>query len=170
MCKRMLNWNKNEMYHGLMLLSRSKNPWATWSFPPSAAQNLMNILQTRDGLSAQSQSSPVGGPVGCSYNSHGSSMQESPSEREPQTHTRHLSLLTPLKVGFAAVTFCVSLSALLVATADYLSTLSMSSTSLGSDSELTGMDGTLWGSAGELRRADSKGTLFKVCPPEFPTA
>ncbi|CAG07823.1 unnamed protein product, partial [Tetraodon nigroviridis] len=90
------------------------------------AENLMNILQSRDGLSGQSQSSPVGGPVGCSYNSHGSSIQESPSEP------------------------------------DYLSTLSMSSTSLGSDSELTGMDSTLWSSAGELRRADSKGTLFKV--------
>lgn len=38
----------------------------------------------------------------------------------------------------------------------------MSSTSLGSDSELTGMDGTLWSSAVELRRVDSKGTLFKV--------
>lgn len=58
----------------------------------------------------------------------------------------------------------LSLSAFLVATADYLSTLSMSSTSLGSDSELTGMDSTLWSSAGELRRVDSKGTLFKVRP------
>ncbi|XP_056888006.1 rho guanine nucleotide exchange factor 28-like isoform X3 [Takifugu flavidus] len=90
------------------------------------AENLMNILQARDSLSGQSQSSPVGGPVGCSYNSHGSSIQESPSEP------------------------------------DYLSTLSMSSTSLGSDSELTGMDSTLWSSAIELRRVDGKGTLFKV--------
>lgn len=135
-------------------------------FPPSAAQNLMNILQTRDGLSAQSQSSPVGGPVGCSYNSHGSSVQESPSEREPQTHTQSP---TPAKSQLHRRDVSMSLSALLVATADYLSTLSMSSTSLGSDSELTGMDGTLWGSAGELRRADSKGTLFKVRPLEFPT-
>lgn len=50
----------------------------------------------------------------------------------------------------------------LVATADYLSTLSMSSTSLGSDSDLTGMDSTLWSSAIELRRVESKGMLFKV--------
>uniref|UniRef100_H3DD59 Rho guanine nucleotide exchange factor (GEF) 28a n=1 Tax=Tetraodon nigroviridis TaxID=99883 RepID=H3DD59_TETNG len=57
---------------------------AKLGFSPSAAENLMNILQSRDGLSGQSQSSPVGGPVGCSYNSHGSSIQESPSEREPQ--------------------------------------------------------------------------------------
>lgn len=52
----------------------------------------------------------------------------------------------------------------LVGTADYLSTLSMSSTSLGSDSDLTGMDSTLWSSAVELRRVDSKGTLLKVHP------
>lgn len=129
----------------------------------------MNILQTRDGLSAQSQSSPVGGPVGCSYNSHGSSVQESPSEREPQTHARSPTF-DPAKSRLRRRDVSLSLSALLVATADYLSTLSMSSTSLGSDSELTGMDGTLWGSAGELRRADSKGTLFKVRPMEFPTA
>ncbi|XP_070760322.1 rho guanine nucleotide exchange factor 28-like [Enoplosus armatus] len=90
------------------------------------AENLITILQTRDGLSVQSQSSPVRAPEGCSYNSHGSSIQESPSEP------------------------------------DYLSTLSLSSTSLGSDSELTGLDSVLWSSAVELRRGDTKGTLLKV--------
>lgn len=49
-----------------------------------------------------------------------------------------------------------------VAAADYLSTLSMSSTSLGSDSELTGMDSALWCSAAELKRGDAKGMLLKV--------
>ncbi|XP_042277469.1 rho guanine nucleotide exchange factor 28-like isoform X2 [Thunnus maccoyii] len=90
------------------------------------AENLITILQARDGLSVQSQSSPFQGPECCSYNSHGSSIQESPSEP------------------------------------DYLSTLSMSSTSLGSDSELTGLDGVLWSSAVELRRGDTKETMLKV--------
>ncbi|XP_069379579.1 rho guanine nucleotide exchange factor 28-like isoform X4 [Paralichthys olivaceus] len=90
------------------------------------AENLVNILQTRDGVSVRTQSSPVRGPECCSYNSHGSSIQESPSEP------------------------------------DYLSTLSMSSTSLGSDTELTGLDGVLWSSAVELRRGDNKGTMLKV--------
>nr|XP_046243952.1 rho guanine nucleotide exchange factor 28-like isoform X2 [Scatophagus argus] len=90
------------------------------------AENLITILQASDGLCGQSQSSPVRGPEGRSYNSHGSSIQESPSEP------------------------------------DYLSTLSLSSASLGSDSELTGQDGVLWSSAVELRRGDTKGMLFKV--------
>lgn len=90
------------------------------------AENLITILQARDGPTVKSQSSPVQGPECCSYNSHGSSIQESPSEP------------------------------------DYLSTLSMSSTSLGSDNELTGMDSVLWSSAVELRRGDTKGTLLKV--------
>ncbi|XP_051806789.1 rho guanine nucleotide exchange factor 28-like isoform X3 [Acanthochromis polyacanthus] len=90
------------------------------------AENLITILQARDGLSVQNQSSPVRGPECCSYNSHGSSIQESPSEP------------------------------------DYLSTLSMSSASLGSDSELTGLDNVLWSSAVELRKSDTKGTLIKV--------
>ncbi|XP_045889928.1 rho guanine nucleotide exchange factor 28-like isoform X1 [Micropterus dolomieu] len=90
------------------------------------AENLITILQARDCLSVQSQSSPVRAPEGCSYNSHGSSIQESPSEP------------------------------------DYLSTLSVSSTSLASDSELTGLDSALWSSAVELRRGDTKGTLLKV--------
>ncbi|XP_034450508.1 rho guanine nucleotide exchange factor 28-like isoform X3 [Hippoglossus hippoglossus] len=90
------------------------------------AENLVNILQARDGVSVRTQSSPVRGPECCSYNSHGSSIQESPSEP------------------------------------DYLSTLSMSSTSLGSDTELTGLDGVLWSSALELRRGDNKGTMLKV--------
>ncbi|KAM3611270.1 uncharacterized protein V6R79_015797 [Siganus canaliculatus] len=90
------------------------------------AENLITILQGRDSVSVQSHSSPVRGPEGCSYNSHGSSIQESPSEP------------------------------------DYLSTLSMSSTSLGSDSELTWPDSVLWSSAVELRRGDTKGTLLKV--------
>ncbi|KAM9393474.1 rho guanine nucleotide exchange factor 28-like [Pholidichthys leucotaenia] len=87
------------------------------------AENLISMLQARDGLSiqSQSQSSPVRGPECCSYNSHGSSIQESPSEP------------------------------------DYLSTLSMSSTSLGSDSESAGPDSALSSSAG-----DTKGTLLKV--------
>ncbi|XP_071339594.1 rho guanine nucleotide exchange factor 28-like isoform X3 [Trachinotus anak] len=89
------------------------------------AENLITILQAREGLSVQSQSSPVRGPECCSYNSHGSSIQESPSEH-------------------------------------YLSTLSMSSTSLGSDTELTGQDSVLWSSAVDLRRGDTKGTLLKV--------
>lgn len=38
----------------------------------------------------------------------------------------------------------------------------MSSTSLGSDSELTGMDSALWCSAAELKRGDAKGMLLKV--------
>ncbi|KAG8011833.1 Rho guanine nucleotide exchange factor 28, partial [Nibea albiflora] len=90
------------------------------------AENLIAILQARDSLSVQSQTSPVRGPEGCSYNSHGSSVQESPSEP------------------------------------DYLSTLSMSSTSLGSDNELTGLDSVLWSSAVELRRGDTKAMLLKV--------
>ncbi|XP_041643556.1 rho guanine nucleotide exchange factor 28-like isoform X2 [Cheilinus undulatus] len=90
------------------------------------AENLISILQARDGLSVQSQGSPVRGPEGFSYNSHGSSIQESPSEP------------------------------------DYLSTLSMSSTSLGSDSELTGLDSALWSSTAEQRRGDTKVTLLKV--------
>ncbi|XP_060927608.1 rho guanine nucleotide exchange factor 28-like isoform X5 [Limanda limanda] len=91
------------------------------------AENLVSILQARDGVSVRTPSSPVRGPECCSYNSHGSSIQESPSEP------------------------------------DYLSTLSMSSTSLGSDSELTGgLDGVLWSSAVELRRGDNKGTMLKV--------
>lgn len=61
-----------------------------------------------------------------------------------------------------AVTLTWALSSVPVATADYLSTLSMSSTSLGSDSELTGLDSALWSSAVELRRGDNKGTLLKV--------
>lgn len=63
--------------------------------------------------------------------------------------------------------FLLFLLYVLVATADYLSTLSMSSTSLGSDSELTGLDGVLWSSAIELRRGDTKGTLLKVQPLQF---
>ncbi|CAB1420068.1 unnamed protein product [Pleuronectes platessa] len=90
------------------------------------AENLVNILQARDVVPVRTPSSPVRGPECCSYNSHGSSIQESPSEP------------------------------------DYLSTLSMSSTSLGSDSELTGLDGVLWSSAVELRRGDNKGTMLKV--------
>ncbi|XP_032372098.1 rho guanine nucleotide exchange factor 28 isoform X4 [Etheostoma spectabile] len=90
------------------------------------AENLITILQAGDGLTIKGPSSPVQGPECCSYNSHGSSIQESPSEP------------------------------------DYLSTLSMSSTSLGSDSELTGLDSVLWSSAVELRRGDTKGTLLKV--------
>ncbi|XP_054467201.1 rho guanine nucleotide exchange factor 28-like [Anoplopoma fimbria] len=90
------------------------------------AENLITILQSRDGLNVKGTSSPVRGPECCSYNSHGSSIQESPSEP------------------------------------DYLSTLSMSSTSPGSDSELTGLDAALWSPALELRRGDAKGTLLKV--------
>ncbi|XP_069563971.1 rho guanine nucleotide exchange factor 28-like isoform X1 [Brachyistius frenatus] len=90
------------------------------------AENLITITQARDCLSAQSQIAPVRGPECCSYNSHGSSIQESPSEP------------------------------------DYLSTLSMSSTSLGSDCELAGSDNVLWSSAVELRKGDTKGTLLKV--------
>ncbi|XP_029018307.1 rho guanine nucleotide exchange factor 28-like isoform X3 [Betta splendens] len=89
------------------------------------AENLISILQAPDSLCV-SQSSPVQGPECLSYNSHGSSIQESPSEP------------------------------------DYLSTLSMSSTSLGSDSELTGFDSVLWSSAVELRRGDTKATLLKA--------
>lgn len=51
---------------------------------------------------------------------------------------------------------------LLTFTADYLSTLSMSSTSLGSDSESAGLDNVSWSPASEFRKAD-KGTLLKVC-------
>ncbi|XP_041855242.1 rho guanine nucleotide exchange factor 28-like isoform X2 [Melanotaenia boesemani] len=90
------------------------------------AENLITILQAREGFSAHSQSSPVRGPECCSYNSHGSSIQESPSEP------------------------------------DYLSTLSMSSTSLGSDSELVGLDCGSWSSAVELKKGDTKGMLLKV--------
>ncbi|XP_026198874.1 rho guanine nucleotide exchange factor 28-like isoform X3 [Anabas testudineus] len=90
------------------------------------AENLITILQARDGLPVQSQTSPFQGPECFSYNSHGSSIQESPSEP------------------------------------DYLSTLSISSTSLGSDSELAGLDSVLWSSAVELRRGDTKATLLKV--------
>ncbi|KAM4578693.1 rho guanine nucleotide exchange factor 28-like [Fundulus diaphanus] len=90
------------------------------------AENLIGILQTRDEVPLHSQNSPVQAPECCSYNSHGSSIQESPSEP------------------------------------DYLSTLSMSSNSLGSDSELAGMDNASWSSAVDLRKGDTKGTLLKV--------
>ncbi|XP_037536841.1 rho guanine nucleotide exchange factor 28 [Nematolebias whitei] len=90
------------------------------------AENLIGILQARDGLPVQRQNSPVQALECCSYNSHGSSIQESPSEP------------------------------------DYLSTLSMSSASLGSDNELTGLDSVSWSSAVELRKRDSKGMLLKV--------
>ncbi|XP_029915546.1 rho guanine nucleotide exchange factor 28-like [Myripristis murdjan] len=45
---------------------------------------------------------------------------------------------------------------------DYLSTLSVSSTSLVSDSEWTGPDSSMWSSAAELRRGDTNGTQIKV--------
>ncbi|KAM9743736.1 rho guanine nucleotide exchange factor 28-like isoform 2-T2 [Menidia menidia] len=90
------------------------------------AENLNALLQAPDGFSAQSKSSPVRGPESCSYNSHGSSIHESPSEP------------------------------------DYLSTLSMSSTSFGSDCELAGLDNVSWSSAVELKKGDTKGTLLKV--------
>lgn len=53
----------------------------------------MAILQARDSLSAQSQTSPVRGPEGCSYNSHGSSVQESPSERELQIYAENPNVI-----------------------------------------------------------------------------
>lgn len=53
--------------------------------------------------------------------------------------------------------------------ADYLSTLSMSSTSLGSDCEQTGPDSVLWGSAVDFRRGDTKGMLSKVQPRLIPS-
>ncbi|XP_077417024.1 LOW QUALITY PROTEIN: rho guanine nucleotide exchange factor 28-like [Vanacampus margaritifer] len=90
------------------------------------AENLISILQVHDGLPVQIANSPIRGPECCNYNSHGSSIQESPSEP------------------------------------DYLSTLSMSSTSLGSDSDGTGMDGVLWSAASEPKKGDTKETLFKV--------
>ncbi|XP_057687797.1 rho guanine nucleotide exchange factor 28 isoform X1 [Corythoichthys intestinalis] len=90
------------------------------------AENLITILQVHDGVPVQSDSSLICGPESCNYNSHGSSILESPSEP------------------------------------DYLSTLSVSSNSLGSDSEGTGMDGVLWTSAAELKKADTKETLLKV--------
>ncbi|XP_043967624.1 rho guanine nucleotide exchange factor 28-like isoform X2 [Gambusia affinis] len=90
------------------------------------AENLINILQTRDGVPDHSQNSPLQATECCSYNSHGSSIQESPSEP------------------------------------DYLSTLSISSNSLGSDSELAGMESASWSSAVELRKGEAKGTLLKV--------
>lgn len=59
------------------------------SFASSAAENLITILQARDGLTVKSP--PVRGPECCSYNSHGSSIQESPSERESQIYCLSLS-------------------------------------------------------------------------------
>lgn len=47
-----------------------------------AAENLITILQARDGLPVVAQSPPVRPPEGSIYNSHGSSVHESPSERE----------------------------------------------------------------------------------------
>ncbi|XP_061784895.1 rho guanine nucleotide exchange factor 28-like isoform X2 [Nerophis lumbriciformis] len=88
------------------------------------AENLITFLQANDGLPVRSGDSPIHGPEGCSYNSHGNSIQDSPSEP------------------------------------DYLSTLSISSTSLGSDSE--GTDGMLWSSATTPKKGDTKETLFKV--------
>ncbi|XP_077570893.1 rho guanine nucleotide exchange factor 28-like isoform X3 [Stigmatopora nigra] len=90
------------------------------------AENLITILQVHEGLPVQSDNSPVCGTESCNYNSHGSSILESPSEP------------------------------------DYLSTLSISSNSLGSDSEGAGMDGIFWGSAAEPNKADTKETLLKV--------
>ncbi|XP_054630150.1 rho guanine nucleotide exchange factor 28-like isoform X2 [Dunckerocampus dactyliophorus] len=86
------------------------------------AENLITLLQAHDGLPLQSGDSPTCGQE--DYNSHSSSIQESPSEP------------------------------------DYLSTLSMSSTSLGSDGE--GTDGVLWSSGAEPKKGDTKETLFKV--------
>lgn len=55
----------------------------------TAAENLIALLQARDAASVQSLSPPViQGPDCCTYNSHGSSIQESPSERETQTSTQ----------------------------------------------------------------------------------
>ncbi|XP_049618117.1 rho guanine nucleotide exchange factor 28 isoform X3 [Syngnathus scovelli] len=83
------------------------------------AENLIRILQVHDG---ERDNSPVRGCECPNYNSHGSSIQESPSEP------------------------------------DYLSTLSMSSTSLGSDSE--GTDGISWSE--EPKQSHTEETLFKV--------
>ncbi|XP_061754173.1 rho guanine nucleotide exchange factor 28-like isoform X2 [Nerophis ophidion] len=88
------------------------------------AENLITFLQANDGLPSRSGDSPIHGQEGCSYNSHGNSIQDFPSEP------------------------------------DYLSTLSMSSTSLGSDSE--GTDGMLWSSATTQKKGNAKETLFKV--------
>lgn len=57
-----------------------------------AAENLITILQVRDGLSVANQSPPMRPPEGSSYNSHGSSVQESPSERESPAPTETISL------------------------------------------------------------------------------
>ncbi|XP_028313645.1 rho guanine nucleotide exchange factor 28-like isoform X3 [Gouania willdenowi] len=89
------------------------------------AENLITILQTPEGLPV-GQGSPVRGPECCSYNSHGSSIQESPTEP------------------------------------DYLSTLSMSSASLGSDSESAGLDSAVWSCVTEPRKGDNKGNILKV--------
>lgn len=66
--------------------------------------------------------------------------------------------------GFVIGSFLqlISTTSCSIATADYLSTLSLSSTSLGSDSEMTGLDNAVWSSAVELKKGDSKGTLSKV--------
>lgn len=142
-------------------------------FASSLAENLITILQARDGLSAQSQSSPVQGPEGCSYNSHGSSMQESPSERQSWIYNAVIMWCFFFFFNLTVFPTCylytdgesfLCLSSFPVAAADYLSTLSMSSTSLGSDCELTGLDSVLWSSAVELRRGDTKGMLLKVQP------
>ncbi len=78
--------------------------------------------------------------------------------------TCYLTKVDKLHFVCAVHDISLGLSSALVATADYLSTLSVSSTSLGSDSELTGPDSLLWSSAVELRRGDTKGTLLKVQP------
>ncbi|XP_053726398.1 rho guanine nucleotide exchange factor 28-like isoform X2 [Synchiropus splendidus] len=90
------------------------------------AENLIQLIQTRDGVSQQILPLSVQGPGSSNYNSHGSSVPESPSEQ------------------------------------DYLSTLSVSSTSLASEGDLTGLDGVMWSSGAELRRGDAKDTLHKV--------
>nr|XP_040050978.1 rho guanine nucleotide exchange factor 28-like isoform X4 [Gasterosteus aculeatus aculeatus] len=90
------------------------------------AENLISVLQSRDGLTVKSAGYPAQGPECCGYDSRGSSVHESPSEP------------------------------------DYLSTLSISSASPGSDGELAGLDGALWSPAVELSRGDAKGTLLKV--------
>lgn len=78
------------------------NPEFWMIFASSAAENLITILQARDCPSVQSQSSPVRAPEGCSYNSHGSSIQESPSERESQIYTVILNVNVCPLVNFAS--------------------------------------------------------------------
>lgn len=158
----MINSNTNEMYHGLVLLLRSKTMSNVKFFSLCSGEPDEHSTEPWRPLGSESE-------LSCRRTSRLQLQQPRQQHTGISFWTWAAETHTFSDFWFCWSRLChcdiyLSLSAFLVATADYLSTLSMSSTSLGSDSELAGMDSTLWSSAGELRRVDSKGTLLKVRP------